>query len=283
MVLRTLIFSMILHLSLYLAGYFWDPPKAPVKNSGFGNPIEWISARDGQIISDLNIKNKEKPTIDELLKKTKYLSKRLVRVKEEMRAESLGYQRNQPLRQGIKYDLKPKNDSGRVGLSGLVPGQGNMRIGSGNKFHAPYVPKVQNIPPSIVDRLPEGLKIGGMTALNTDQYVYYSFFERARDRVYIRWVKEISNSVRLYAEKKNKQLPPKRYTTTLQIILDKDGNYENSVVQVSSGEEIIDEALPYAFKMARQIPHPPDGLVDDEGRVKLDYQVTLDYRPSTSL
>jgi TonB family protein len=270
-------------MSLYITGYYWNPPERLVKSSGYSSPIEWLSARDGQIISDLNLKNKEKPSVDELLRKAKYLSKRMVRVKEEVKAESLGYQRNEPLRKGIKFDLKPKADSGRVGISGLAKSRGNFRISDGDRLNAPYIPRAQNIPPSIIDQLPDGLKVGNMTALNTDQFVYYSFFERARDRVYVRWVKEIANSVRLYAEKRNKSLPPKRYTTTLQIILDRDGNYENSIIQVSSGEDIIDEALPYAFKMARQIPHPPDGLIDREGRVRLDYRVTLDYRPQASL
>lgn len=100
-------------------------------------------------------------------------------------------------------------------------------------------------------------------ALNTKKYLYAGYLNRIRRLVNFYWKQNLDNlpsSVRFSKT---------RYHTTVDVILTADGALEHIEVTTGSGSEPLDEAVISAFKLAGPFPHPPEGLVEKDGRAYL--------------
>lgn len=114
------------------------------------------------------------------------------------------------------------------------------------------------------------VRIGEMTALNTDQLLYYSYYERMQEMIYNPWVKYVKAVLYSYAQK-NASTGDEVWLTHLEIILDKQGNFVKALVHQGSGLQGLDLAAVHAFKEAKQIPHPPQEMVQDDGTIRIQY------------
>ncbi len=106
-------------------------------------------------------------------------------------------------------------------------------------------------------------KVGAATQLNTKEYLYASYLKRIRRLVNFYWQQNLDNlpgSVRLANPS---------YTTGVEAILDGDGSLEIVTVVASSGSPELDDAVVRAFHIAGPFPHPPEGLIEKDGRVYL--------------
>ena len=59
------------------------------------------------------------------------------------------------------------------------------------------------------------------------------------------------------------------YATTVKAILDANGTLEWIEVTQASGSGELDDAVARAFRVAGPYPHPPEGLIQPDGRVYL--------------
>ncbi len=279
MVVRALIISFAIHFIVATAAYIYEPPEDQKDSDPI--LIDWISPKNAGTVSDPGILEQFKPSIDELKRKAALLSRRTIRVREQTKAQNLGYNANSPqANKRLNLKVSPKKRQQKSKISALANGDFSVgRRGQRDEVSVPLTIDARQLPSSYIHDLPPGVKPGTMTALNTDQHLYYSFFSRANERVYHRWVEEVGDTIRDMIRTQQKALRPKRYSTTLKIYLDEEGNYEETEIFKSCGIESIDRALQYAFKKARKIPHPPEGLIEDDGRVHLLYSVHVDYFP----
>ncbi|MFK7929546.1 MAG: TonB C-terminal domain-containing protein [Myxococcota bacterium] len=117
------------------------------------------------------------------------------------------------------------------------------------------------------DLLDEAL--GSEVALNARELVYAAYINRIRRLVNYYWRQNINNmpsSVRLTKA---------RYRTVVKAVLDRDGALELIEITSSSGEDVVDDCLVRAFRLAGPFPNPPATLVKSDGRVYLpDFDFT---------
>lgn len=113
------------------------------------------------------------------------------------------------------------------------------------------------------DRLDE--KRGDATQLNTNEFLYTAYLNRIRRLVNFYWNQNLDNlpaSVRLVKPE---------YTTTVHAVLDAEGILESIAVaeEGGSGSRELDDAVVRAFRVASPFENPPEGLIGDDGYVRL--------------
>jgi TonB family protein len=128
---------------------------------------------------------------------------------------------------------------------------------------------------SLGTKLPNNIEIGSLTVLNTDQFTYYSFFERIENQVRFRWEQELFSTIKSMDPKELRQYPRKGALTVLEVVLDETGSVENIFLLGSSGLKPFDTAAAQAFIKAKQFMNPPIHLVDSDKKIRLQYQLLV--------
>ena len=116
----------------------------------------------------------------------------------------------------------------------------------------------------------EDLPEGNETLLNARESVYYSFFFRIRESVGLLWqslVREAADSLALREG---------TYQTTIEAVLDTSGNLLELKTLESSSYALLDLAVEEAWRRVNHFPHPPQGLVEADGRIHLRWTFTLE-------
>jgi TonB family protein len=178
----------------------------------------------------------------------------------------------------------------KAAISGLTKNQAEKTKSSGQKldpFDNGYKPRIsrQNIASnsafSTVSESLEQVKVGSMTALNTDQYLFYSFFNRVNELVYLRW----SSLVRLAQDQVAHRLYNKtvhtRWLTQIDIWIKPNGEFHSAHILKESGVPEFDRAAVAAFQQAGLFPNPPKELVEEDGFIHLKYGLTVYFDPKT--
>ena len=123
-----------------------------------------------------------------------------------------------------------------------------------------------------MDLLPNSLMKGSFTALNTDRYPFYSFFERIRQLIAYRWITRVRANLSQQPKSFWKRYARgKRWHTEIEVQLDKKGHYLSAHLLKSSQVEGLDQAAIQAFAEAAHFPNPPQELVDEDGLIRLRY------------
>ncbi|MGE0634427.1 MAG: energy transducer TonB [Pseudobdellovibrionaceae bacterium] len=126
--------------------------------------------------------------------------------------------------------------------------------------------------------LPDDVKIGGFTALNSDRYTYYTFFARIEEQVRYRWESEVKDVI-------NRVVPAElrgvhtQWITHTQIYLKPNGEFHSAAVMKESGIHGFDRATVTAFREAKMFPHPPKEMVGPNGLIKLEYSFYVNFDP----
>jgi outer membrane biosynthesis protein TonB len=124
---------------------------------------------------------------------------------------------------------------------------------------------------------------GDFTALNSDRALYYSFYSRIDDAIRPRWVNYVRAT--LYELERNPRFNGNQvwgnqeWRSELEILLDREGNYESSILRTSSGVAKLDAAPSQAFRDAAQIQHPPPEMVKSDGKIHLYYSFVVRANP----
>lgn len=110
-----------------------------------------------------------------------------------------------------------------------------------------------------------GAEIGPMTILNTQEFKYFSYYDRIKSQVVEKWRPLIRKAIQKV--KSN----PKEYgellvgykTTKLEVLLNAKGEIQNIVVVGNSGYQLFDNAAKEAFRISGPFAEPPKELVKD--------------------
>jgi len=125
---------------------------------------------------------------------------------------------------------------------------------------------------------PSDLKVGEMTALNTDRFLYYSFYERAQRLIYRHWAKYVRAVLYSYG-KSGAATGDEYWITRIEIVLDREGRFRRGLLHQGSGLTALDVAPVNAFRDAQQIPHPPDEMVQADGTVRMHWEFAVRMMP----
>jgi protein TonB len=114
------------------------------------------------------------------------------------------------------------------------------------------------------------------TLLTTREFVYYTFYERIRVQLNQYWSGKVRDKLtRMFKEGRSIASTDDRITKLL-ITMDKNGNIVKVQVLGPSGVRDLDEAAIEAFQAAAPFPHPPKGLVESDGTIKVRWDFVLE-------
>lgn len=123
------------------------------------------------------------------------------------------------------------------------------------------------------DNVPEGSE----NLLNAQESVYYSFYSRLYDAIGPVWQSKIRQAAR------SRRLQPGEYTTSIDVVFDKDGNLV-AVNQISgSGIPDFDNAASSAWHSIGRFPNPPAGLLNEQGQVHTGWTFTVQLNQGMNL
>jgi protein TonB len=119
------------------------------------------------------------------------------------------------------------------------------------------------------------LKEGETTALNTQEYVFFGYYQRIRERLDRAWTGLLREQlVRIF--KMGRQLASEQeHVTRLLVTMNAGGEVVRIRVIEASGTQDLDEAAIRAFNQAGPFPNPPSGMTDSLGQVEIRWDFVL--------
>jgi TonB family protein len=287
-VLLFLIISICFHiLSWNLNRYIGQWTNIPETVKPHSDPIE-ISLQEkpdenlaSQIVRQAD-PPKEVETPVEKKEKTDLLSENDQRVKIQSKAALFGLTKNRLYNAQKHSQSKAQNRP----KSKLNKTNNEDSILSNLKGHAGHdlasAEAFQNAPSTIGEVLPDSIKVGEITALNTDHYLFYSFYSRIEEAIRFKWEHDVE--ITLSNLNRNQYHNPKSiWSTRLDILLTKEGKFHKAVLLKESGIHGLDMAAINAFREASFFPHPPKEMIGEDGFIRLQYQFHVFYDPSRAV
>ena len=282
-VLQGILLSLLIHLLIVWASQY-APLLAPRPTS---QPItvDIVSSQDEttpksqQIVREALVPDKLK--VQETEDQLKFLSAQTQRVRQQTKALLSGMTKNRSQQSSAKPPDQPReNASQKSRLDPKMPG--HLDAFTPNYRRAPSLPRdlqMEHGLSSIGEALPEEVSVGSFTALNTDRYLFYSFFSRIEELIRFRWESQIRQSI--------DTTPPERFQTNisglwntqLEIWLKPNGEFHSSHLMKEYGFRAFDQATIQAFIQARLFPNPPKEMVESDGLIHLKYAFQVRYEP----
>jgi hypothetical protein len=244
---------------------YWKPPATASHLETTEVTFVEPPKNDKSFVTDTDLGAVQKKLEDQ----AHFLSRLNRRVKKQMVARKSGPTRNagggHPRKQTVHSSMKGLQPRSHKIAGQTLGSQGavsNLAIGSS----------------SVGERIP-GVQEGAFTALNTDQFTYYSFFSRINEQVRYRWVNLIRNYVASLDNHDLAQLAQYERVTQIEIILNNKGEFLKGYVHRTSGDKILDQAAVNGFANAAPFVNPPKGLAEDDGLIHLHYSFYVQFQP----
>ena len=132
---------------------------------------------------------------------------------------------------------------------------------------------------TVGEALPQELAVGSFTALNTDRYLYYSFFSRVESLIRFRWETSVQTAMDQGLPDRGISNSSGLWVTQLLVTLKKNGELNSVLMMKESGMKSFDLAASQAFVQARLFPKPPKEMVEEDGLIRLKYSFQVRYTP----
>jgi len=289
--LRALALSLVVHFLLVLildqAAPYFEPqainitsielvekPAPPVKVEK-AKPREKV---DRQIVRQAMVPQKELKEDDTDL--ARFLSQDKQRVRKETQAETSGMTSNRSPGQKANSERKENKPTTQDSHKKTAKDYDPEGIDIAKNLKE-YAQSLDNAPSTVGEALPQDVSIGTFTALNTDRYVFYSFFARIEDMVRFRWESRVRQAVDTFDRSYILSVVGrKNWLTSVDIWLTKDGRFHSAHILKESGIPRFDQAAIQAFKEAGMFPNPPQEMVEDDGFIHLKYSFNVNFKPS---
>jgi len=117
---------------------------------------------------------------------------------------------------------------------------------------------------------------GMQTMLNTQEFAYYNYYQKIKDKVKEHWVPLVGNRVRLKMNQVRGVASTGEHVTRILIIIDKSGDLSKVDIVGGSGIPDADNAAIEAFKKASPFGTPPKGLINTAGEVRMRWDLVLE-------
>ena len=284
---QALVLSIAIHCLLVILFFQWPAPSG-LESQNETVEVEFIDEQRAQQIVTQTQVNQDQ-LVDRLKKQASYLSKLRQRVEKEMIASKQGdrTQNRQQQRQGKSGDSEGREASRPLNLKPSVQFGPKTAGNKPKKSKRTSRPRVGGVgagrsvmigDSSISDHVP-GIERGHFTALDTDQFLYYSFFERVKDALRFRWISRVRQFSQQAPASLINQLAQAPSPTHVRVILNKKGELLRTKIFKSSGSNELDDAAVQAFVAAAPLKNPPLELLDQKNEIKLDFGFMVRWRP----
>lgn len=201
----------------------------------------------------------EKLKVTETQDQLRFLSDKVQRVKEQTKATLSGLTENRSAQRQRTHKKLDPFESG---------------------YHAKMNPSATNESGlSTISESIEQVKVGSMTALNTDQYLFYSFFNRVNELVYYPWSNMVRSAQDRVAQRLYNKTVHTRWLTQIEIWIKPNGEFHSAHIMKESGIPEFDRAAASAFKQAGFFPNPPPEMIEEDGLIHLKYGLTVYFDP----
>lgn len=214
----------------------------------------------------------EKLKTDQTNDPLRFLAEKVQRVKEQLKAKQSGLTQNRSEtiegKKNLKtYPQKPK-------ISDFAPDQ--IRLPSLSPDHQPN--NQEKGISTLSDDISDDVKVGSITALNTDQYLYYSFFSRSGELLYNEWAPRVQNVL----ENPPSQLKSSihdRFTSVIEVWFKPNGEFHSAHLLKYSGIDLFDQIALDSFKKVKMFPNPPKERIEKDGLIRFKWQLSVHYNP----
>lgn len=166
----------------------------------------------------------------------------------------------------VAVEVKPETASGSRGRD-----QGESR-----ELILPSDPRRNRGISTTGEQLPKDIQIGDFTALNTDRFIYYTYYARIEEAIRHRWVRYVKAAIYGGGDISPGQ---NKFETNVEIILNREGRFQRAIIHQGSGSKDLDAAGIHAFREAREFPHPPRGMLKPDETIRLLYSFHVDSLP----
>ena len=271
--------SILIHLAFFEGLSFWaslipaDKPKETIEVAIYpeGEILEALLPKQQQVVRQALVPEKMKAPEDETL--PRFLSEKKQRVREESQAAQTGMTQNraataQPAR---KSSPSSSNENSILDRDGFEKFDVSKNLKSMQEF--------ERGSSTIGESLPEDVKIGSFTALNTDRYLFYTFYARVEEMIRFRWESRVQQIIQSMPPPIMMQTSNRNWVTQVEFLLDRRGNLQKALLMKGSGVTAFDTAAIMAFKEARIFPNPPQEMIQDDGYIHLKYSFTVRFAP----
>lgn len=285
---QALIYSLVIHALLLLA--YWRSPAPEMAPDATTVEILYNENTPRRVVYDDST-----PDTKSIEEKLKEQSKNLSRITKRVKEEQVARPRPEPSPSFKLSDLTPQmniSDQARSAMDRKT--KSNKASDSEEKdIHIPQLPALgakgqsqDTLSRSVViggntqdDWIP-GVKEGSFTALNTDQFTYYSFFSRVKDAIRFRWVQRVRNFSQQASPQEIMTLARIPSPTKLEIVLSKKGDILKIETLQTSGSAELDAAAVNAFWAASPLNNPPAEMAEDDGLIRIHYAFQVIWQPT---
>lgn len=273
--------SLALHLLLIGSTFFIpeilkQPPTETVEFTISEAPVVKKKS-DLEVLKQI-VEQDDKQLNDEIPDKAKFLSKHNQVVKKQTVAQNYGDFQN-------RQDKTGKNGSGgvpKLNLKNLSPKFDIEKMADERRQ------KEQHFEKEVTEKAGSGAQASqtsdylkdveksSETLLSTREFVYYSFYSRIRRQLNQHWGGKVREKMTKIFKQGRSIASAEDRITKLLITLNKQGTLTKVQVLSDSGVRDLDEAAIEAFKEAAPFPNPPEGIVDEDGTIKIRWDFILE-------
>jgi TonB family protein len=280
-------------LSLFIHFFFvWLSQFAPLMASPKESPItvDIIEPSHNETASKQLVRQALVPDdqrVDESQDPLTFLSQQTQRVRKQTRALLNGMTQNRQAQTAKipnkKIDLAPRISPMRDRLNpARTLSKGDLDITPSRHIAQAQAEQDLNMPQgasTLGEALPQEVEVGSLTALNTDRYLYYSFFSRVEELIRFRWESQVREVIDSTPVTRFRQHYGNSWVTQVDIWLKPNGEFHSAHVLREAGLRGFDQAVVQAFIQARLFPNPPKEMVESDGFIHLKYSFEVRYEP----
>lgn len=285
-VLRAILCSFMFHFLLIL-GLIWlaprfqtpEPEVIEVVLTPEQEIIRALAPKDRPVVRQALVPEKQKLPEDDTL--ARFLSEKTQRVKEETQAAHSGLTQNRSNSEATAPAKESENPPSQA--SQITSREDSDKDGYRPVDISKELAEVRQLDDgfsSVGESLPTDVKVGSFTALNTDRYLFYTFYARVEDLIRFRWESRVQQTIHSFDRTTRMTAGNRDWVTEAEFILDRQGVLKQALIMKSSGIKSFDMAAINAFKEARIFPNPPQEMVKEDGHIHLVFSFTVRYSPS---
>lgn len=265
---------------MWLAPLFETPPKETIEIALYpeGQILEALTPKKQSVVRQALVPEKMKAPDDETL--ARFLSEQKQRVREETRAAQNGMTANRSNRGTSQQNTPPQPPT----HSGMKASEEKEKDKDGYQ-NVDITKELQEMNrfndgmSTIGESMPRDMKVGSFTALNTDRYLFYTFYARMEELIRYRWETRVQQAINNFDRPTLSQAGNRNWTTHVEFLLDKTGQLRQALIMKESGIMAFDAAAVNAFRDAKVFPNPPQEMIQDDGFIHVKFSFTVNYNP----
>ena len=230
------------------------------------------------------IDDEGKPLNEETPDETRFLSKHNRKVEQETKARLSGPTKNnnvqvkrlvEPQKENAKKKIVNKDDM-LLALQNPHAQRQASEKKPDNKTEESLVEKTfSSLNPSTTDDYLPDVEESEETALNSKEFLFYSFYARIKEKLRVHWTDNLKTAMQ--REQAYRTVASNQdYITKLRIQLRDNGELKNVFIMSSSGNTNLDNAAVHAFEQAAPFPNPPKNMIEGDGSVKLRWDFIIE-------